>query len=217
MENNRGQSIFLSVVGIATLLVAIIGATFAYFSITVNGNDTASSIHVTTATLGNVTFDGTGAGVSIENVYPGWTTTKTFTIQAAGADSTSAIQYLVTLDVATTGNTLLNGADFVYTLATDDTNAYLGASGTTNQLSTTASAEQQMPGASATLAHGTLDGNERITYTMVITLKETNIPQDQYQGKVFDAVVQITLVDGQGARTWDNANNTWSTWTNPGA
>ena len=214
MENNRGQGIFLSVVGIATLLVAIIGATFAYFSISVSGNETASSIHVTTATLGNVTFDGTGAGLSIENVYPGWTTTKTFTIQAADADNSSAIQYLVNLDVATTGTTLLNGADFVYTLATSDENAYLGASGTTTQLSSTASAEQQMPAASATIAHGTLDGNETVTYTLVITLKETNIPQDQYQGKVFDGVVQITLVDGQGARTWDNTNSTWKTWTN---
>ena len=54
MENNRGQSIFLSVVGIATLLVAIVGATFAYFSLTVQGNNTASTISVTAATLGDV-------------------------------------------------------------------------------------------------------------------------------------------------------------------
>lgn len=32
MENRRGNEIFLGVVGVATLLVAIIGATFAYFS-----------------------------------------------------------------------------------------------------------------------------------------------------------------------------------------
>ena len=32
MGENKGQTIFLSVIGIATLLVAIIGATFAYFT-----------------------------------------------------------------------------------------------------------------------------------------------------------------------------------------
>ena len=32
MTENKGQTIFLSVIGIATLLVAIIGATFAYFT-----------------------------------------------------------------------------------------------------------------------------------------------------------------------------------------
>ena len=34
MENNNGKGIFLGVVSVATLIVAIIGATFAYFSAT---------------------------------------------------------------------------------------------------------------------------------------------------------------------------------------
>ena len=37
MENRRGSGIFLGVVGVATLVVAIIGATFAYFSASVVG------------------------------------------------------------------------------------------------------------------------------------------------------------------------------------
>ena len=36
MENRNGQGIFLGVVSVATLVVAIIGATFAYFSAQVN-------------------------------------------------------------------------------------------------------------------------------------------------------------------------------------
>ena len=56
MDNNKGQTIFLSVIGIATLLVAIVGATFAWFSISVSGNANASSIIVTTAKLGSVEF-----------------------------------------------------------------------------------------------------------------------------------------------------------------
>ena len=34
MENGKGNAIFLGIVSIATLIVAIIGATFAYFSAT---------------------------------------------------------------------------------------------------------------------------------------------------------------------------------------
>lgn len=37
MGENKGQTIFLSVIGIATLLVAIIGATFAYFTTSMGG------------------------------------------------------------------------------------------------------------------------------------------------------------------------------------
>ena len=41
MENKNGQGIFYGVIGVATLVVAIIGATFAYFSasVTANGDD----------------------------------------------------------------------------------------------------------------------------------------------------------------------------------
>ena len=39
MENNNGKGIFLGVVSVATLVVAIIGATFAYFSASVTGGE----------------------------------------------------------------------------------------------------------------------------------------------------------------------------------
>lgn len=39
MENKKGSGVFLGVVSVATLIVAIIGATFAYFSATVTSDD----------------------------------------------------------------------------------------------------------------------------------------------------------------------------------
>ena len=44
MENRRGSGIFLSVIGVATLIVAIIGATFAYFSATAASNNKAIAV-----------------------------------------------------------------------------------------------------------------------------------------------------------------------------
>jgi len=52
MENKRGSEIFLGVVGVATLLVAIIGATFAYFSATARSDNEAVKIQSTTLSLG---------------------------------------------------------------------------------------------------------------------------------------------------------------------
>ena len=43
MENRKGSGIFLGVVSVATLVVAIIGATFAYFSASVSSNEGAIS------------------------------------------------------------------------------------------------------------------------------------------------------------------------------
>ena len=52
MENKRGSEIFLGVVGVTTLLVAIIGATFAYFSATAKSGNEAISVQATTLSLG---------------------------------------------------------------------------------------------------------------------------------------------------------------------
>lgn len=61
MENNRrGSGIFLGVVAVATLVVAIIGATFAYFSISAQSNEDAV----------NVTAYEFNATLSVNNLYP---------------------------------------------------------------------------------------------------------------------------------------------------
>lgn len=52
MVNKRGSEIFLGVVGVATLLVAIIGATFAYFSASAKSANNAIDIHSATLSLG---------------------------------------------------------------------------------------------------------------------------------------------------------------------
>lgn len=114
MDNNKGQTIFLSVIGIATLLVAIIGATFAYFSITVTGNEQASSIFVTTATLGQINFvDGTQIKwdkVNLEKGGTDKTESKTFTVENTAATAlTSDVTYDVYMKV--TDNTISAAAN----------------------------------------------------------------------------------------------------------
>ena len=51
MDNNNGKGIFYGVMGIATLVVAMIGATFAYFSASINTANNAL-----TATAANITL-----------------------------------------------------------------------------------------------------------------------------------------------------------------
>ena len=62
MENQKGNGIFLGVVAVATLVVAIIGATFAYFSIAVSGGE--GDVNVSAY---EKTFD---VSVSVERIYP---------------------------------------------------------------------------------------------------------------------------------------------------
>ena len=68
MENNKGQAIFLSVVGVATLLVALIGATFAYFSTRMEG--AAGQQNITTAKVSNVVMKPLGFDAATD-ILPG--------------------------------------------------------------------------------------------------------------------------------------------------
>lgn len=187
MDNNKGQTIFLSVIGIATLLVAIIGATFAWFSITIQGNDKASSIIVTTATLGSVVYTD-GDEINMTNIRPENSpqTTKTFTIVNTTSGATEKINYVIYLDV--TANTLSDAADgfFVHSL-----------SGTANNNGTVATAinEQVVPGVGENqLGTGTLNGTETHTYTYSIQFKESGSDQNAAQGKTFAGKLRVTNV-----------------------
>ena len=213
MENNRGQSIFLSVVGIATLLVAIVGATFAYFSISVTGNETASSIIVTTAKLGGVTFNGTGAGVEVTDVYPGWTETKQFTIStAADADPSASIQYQIYLVTNTDAKTGDTSKDLAAAASTKGDFTYSISGSTSNGGGTVAdsASNQNMPAADGNtlLGTGTLTGASAVhTYDFTILLKESSTDQNELQGKSYYGIIQIVVATSQGLRTWDTTNN----------
>ncbi len=93
-----GQTIFLSVIGIATLLVAIIGATFAYFTTTMTGEN-QGKINVGSAKLPAISY--TAEAITASNIYPGWTSedkTATITVAAGGAGT---FEYECNLEVTT--------------------------------------------------------------------------------------------------------------------
>jgi len=96
MENNNGKGIFYGVIGVATLIVAIIGATFAYFSAT-----TVSGQYVTG------TAATAGLAVNVKRL-------TTFSAGEVGKTATDASYVLVpqldaTLDQAIVGTGANNG------------------------------------------------------------------------------------------------------------
>lgn len=68
-ENNKGSMIILTVIGIATLLIAVIGATFAFFTVQIKGNVEESTVQISSSTM-LVTFD-TKNKLEYTGAYPG--------------------------------------------------------------------------------------------------------------------------------------------------
>ena len=185
MDDGKGQTIFLSIIGIATLLVAIIGATFAWFSITVTGNENPSDIVITSGTLGQVSFvDGTN--IEIDNLMPGNYTTKTFTVSQTDTQATGKIAYNIVLNVKT--NTLTPNANhqFVHSLK---------SSGNTNGGTLATLTSSEVPTKSIVIGSGVIEGYEVHTYEYTIGLNNINEDQNQAQGKQFSGYLSVVIAD----------------------
>ena len=209
-NQKKGNTILLTVIAIATLLVAVVGATFAYFTATVTGNEGASSVIVKTAEIGTITFTD-GQEINLENALPGASKNKEFSISASNA--TIPIKYSVKLNIETNGFTntksdLEEGNDLVYTLSGTVSGSNNGSliSGTQEGGHEDLAITGQQ-GSSMNLGEGTLGVGETHKYTFTIKFKETGDNQNSNQGVQFKGALEVT--------TGDQSNETYYNNTNP--
>ena len=190
MENNKGQTIFLSVIGIATLLVAIVGATFAWFSTTISGD--GASANITTASISALQLNGTQ--VSGTNVLPGWESADaSFTISGTVTGSVS-VPY--TCEINKTGDV-------------SDLEFRVGADGAADSLAgswTAVGTNTQVVTGNITASNGS------DTYKIAIRFKETGENQNTQQGKSASAVVTCKIT---GGTVYYNNSNPGGTTTQP--
>lgn len=185
MDEFKTQTIFLSVIGIATLLVAIIGATFAWFNVSITGGEEPSNMVITTASLGSVTFTD-GAEIDASGILPGTVKSKTFTIAQTDPSATESITYNIKLNVLS--NTLTPNAkgQFVHSIS---------STGNTNGGTLVTLPETEIPITSTIIGTGTLDGYESHVYDYQIALKYINEDQNDALGKEFSGYITVELAE----------------------
>lgn len=105
--NNKGNQVLLIVIGIATLLMAVVGATFAYFTATATTDTNAEQVNIKTATLGITYNHGAGVNLVEPALIADNDTYVPFSVQNTG---TVATNWLVRFLPATT-NTIVAEAD----------------------------------------------------------------------------------------------------------
>ena len=222
MENKNGQGIFYGVIGVATLIVAIIGATFAYFSAsaTVNGdNITGSTLELAGALTVNVeklTFSGASAGSN--NLVPatitvsttgvgnaltanceknGYTGCHVYKITAESSETVSAASInLATL--AYTGSHTTNKTDWKYII-------YQGTDSTCSSLVTGGNGSMDLASPFDMHAGAGLTANTPVVYYLMVYLAEDNAQTAQNDGDTNDATGgytgTITMTAGTGSVT----------------
>src|SRR5574344_2335118 len=111
MKENK--SLLLTIVAISTLIVSIVGVTFAYFAASI-GNSASSNIKVTTSTLDSLIYT-TGDPIKLEatqqNFYEGAPSITGATISTVSLNSNNEedAKYCYTLDL------VINNNNFEYT------------------------------------------------------------------------------------------------------
>ena len=129
----KKNMVLLTVIAVATLLVAVVGATFAYFTATstTSGNDTTTS--ATTAQLATLSWTAEETGRSPQ-VYPGFKAFQAYTL-AAGGTGSARYQLKLTANV----DPAFKSGDVTYSIykATSEVTSSLFTPGTANVDTTT--------------------------------------------------------------------------------
>lgn len=192
------KSIILSILFVVLFIIAMVGLTYAFFSIVINGNETASSMTINAIDLGTVTFTD-GNEINASSIYPMLPEeriSKTFTI--ASDDNDIDVDYTIYLTV--TQNTFVQqySNEFTYTLN--------GSSNSNGVVTTGISAE--VPASRAApyqIGTGTLKaGGDTHTYIFTIGLNEMNEDQSSNQNKSFKGKLSVET------KKYTNNGSEWS-------
>lgn len=207
-KRGNGNTVLLTVIGVATLLVALVGATFAYFSATITNNAKESVIITTAAPIG---LEYLGETLALPNAIPGDTKDGTFTVENPSTSSV-AQTYDLTLIVDTnefsTAYQANNGRVEITEGETPDATLLaeqlvITISGTSNGANTPTilnsgkfnltDGSTPLPEAQRTIVDDQkIVPGEKHTYSINVNFKELNIPQDANQKKNFQAHIEIS-------------------------
>lgn len=202
-ENRKGPGVFYAVVGVATLVVAIIGATFAYFSASTTNNKDVKGSTASGASLSMVITRVSDAGTAA-NMIPMLTTDLQKGV--TGTSSKSCID--------ANGNTVCQ----VYKITVKNGSADIGINvkGTMNLASDAKNMKWEVltdaktvKADGAVVAQGTegvIVANQALTksgsqdFYLVVWLEETNKEQDADDaGKSFTGTVTFNGVNSDGS------------------
>ncbi len=203
-KSDKRQNIFLIVISLLTLFFAVVGASFAYFTIVVKGNEEASSVMLRSVKLGQVVFQD-GQEISLLEIYPGDYATKTFTIENTGSNVDTPIRYNVYLVQSTNEFASKGIADFRHEIVSSSK-----TSTSDESVLGTLSSTVPSPATSTTtpIFSGVLYGNDKHTYEYKIGLIESNSNQNNAQGLTFLGKIQVEVDDGikytSGGELWSS-------------
>ena len=184
---DKKNTVFLSVIAVATLLTAVVGTTFAYFTATVKGTATDNNAVVKTATLGLGYSQETS--LAINNWVPGDKAELKFNVTNESENPTN-FTLVWGANVQNTIATATDHADVTYKIEQCTDATY-------ETCNTTIHASSELPAANA--EKQAITGAEKLTvnaksvnyYKVTATFAAKQTPQDSLKEKKFVGTVVV--------------------------
>ena len=190
----KNKDIIITVVSILTIFMALVGVTFSYFTTKMTGSGAGASI--TTAKVGNITFDGGNDLTNANDIEPGDSFDKTFSISVPATDVTRTVY--IRMDYTNEFKDL----EWSITGSGANTSVINGKIPTTSKTST------------VLLVTKTLEKSnvaQTFNYTLKITLPNKTTNQDYDQNKTFNATLYADLGTGVDMIYYNDANASGTT------
>lgn len=186
------KSVLLSIIGV--LLVIGVGITFAYFSSGVEVSGEGSTVELEPGDMIKVTYDAGDNSLSSNNLVPGQTLTKTFTVTVTPTSKENTASYSIYLDL--TDNTFVKCDDSNYNSITNAcikdyeelTYTFKNQEGEVLSSDNLIGATGKILLASETK---TVDKETTYEYTMEIEFHETNADQNHNMDKIINGSIEV--------------------------
>lgn len=170
----KRHTLFIYIIAIITLLIAIIGATFAYFAARIIGNENASSVLIRSSSL-TIEYL-TENEINVKNIGPGFSKDLNFTISNSSGGTAGYKLYWV---VGT--NEFVND-DLVYSLSATST-------GTGDTLVTTNN--KVIPKVSGEIGTGAIPSGNVQNYKLTVQFLNKDANQNENQNKTFAGKIEV--------------------------
>lgn len=190
---NRSKDLSLVIITVLTIIMVMVGVTFAYFTTKMNG--TNGFVNLSTMKVGDITFDGGADFTNSTDIEPGWKETKTFTITTPATDVKSTVY--IRLDYTNAFQ------DLTWSLTGTGANSEITGVIPTASTSTTVTL--------VTLTINPSSSAQTFNYSLTIELPNKTTNQDYDQGKTFTGTLYADLGNGINTIYYNSSNKNGTT------
>lgn len=199
MENRNGQGIFYGVIGVATLVVAIIGATFAWFAA---GNTNTGTVAGETASAGiglSVTKKAGGTGKLVPQLAQTLDDALTGKSASCIDDNGNTVCQVYEIVVTNSGTSAVSVDTDITLTPTNIEHLKWVKLATVNTLTSALSADGgNTPSTTKIASAENLAANGTTTYWIAVWVEEKGSDQTSEDTGSFTGTVTVTTAGGQG-------------------